>query len=137
MAQVWQRYQLVDYTTNPIGGYELCWKTRKPQEVTSVFTLFTAFDLLTWLAMVTVATLAVATLILCDVVHHPKTWHKYLFENFSMSLVALWQESLPHTWFRRTNRASKYVMLVSWLMLSLVLGLAFECNLFVILATKR
>ena len=52
--------------------------------------------------------------------------------------MALIQESLPHRWFRRNSDSrARLLVLFVWMMLSTVLGLAYESNLLSLLATKR
>ena len=51
--------------------------------------------------------------------------------------MALIQESLPHTWFGKNPFFAKLGVFFVWMLMSTVLGLAYETNLLSLLAVKK
>ena len=132
----WQRSQWADYLPY-ISTYDFCLKSIEAPEVASYETLFLPFDQWTWMLIAIVSALVTLSLVLFDLIFSGYLPHYAVFENVSMSFSSLIQESVPHIYFNRTSYEAKRILLLVWLMLALLLALAYKSNLLAILAIKR
>ena len=136
MSFLWRRYQLIDYS-NPIYVYDFCWKTVLPPEKSSYGLLFKLFDAFTWIFFVLSICLVLAAFTLSDYLFYGDINSCHHFENIIIALATPLKEALPPQWYERTRRQSKYMVIATWLLASVVLSTAYQSDLLSTMATKR
>ena len=123
----------MDYTA-PTSENELTFKSWLPRERFSFATLVLPFDGPTWTFLVLSSVSIGLSLTAMD--NDKAGKYKSASQNVFIALATLIHVSLPNRWFAKA-RPSNAVVLLTWVMLSTLLGMAYESNLLSIMVVKR
>ena len=128
-------HALVDYT-DPISEADFTFKGALPKEKFSFATLYLVFDKATWIFVI-LSCVSIGSVLTMNDIFIFKSWSpKAASHNVIISFMTLIHVSLPNNWFNEANQ-SKSIIYVVWVLLSTLLGMAYENNLLSMLTIKR